>query len=213
MRLGALIGLPGSFKYNREEDIVRENLKVNNVPVDWTSENGKRLVNALLLSENAKKFAFARQVFYVDSSYVQMDVALRLLCGLCAYTLGFNLNRKLNLKSSLKRWARGSIYSLIGSAWFLMYIVLKDMYTCYQDNTADRQAANLGRDYAEGGVEYYSKVLSRNQSIRELMGTEGPFYYTKFGNNVATLRTKTVQLSTRRDNLIRLRQNYDQSKS
>lgn len=212
LRFGALIGIPGSFKYRTSEDVVRASMKVNRVPVDWQTEAGSKLMSALLLSDNAKKFAYAREVMYVDSNYVFVKVGLQAGIGFSAYATGFIANRLLNLKAVLKTWARGGLYTLIGGSWCLVYILIRDMYNFHQDNKVDNRAAKLGKDYAQGGVEYYTKLLLRNQALREFMGSEGPFHYTAYGNQVSTWRTPTVQLSARRDNLIRLRQEYEPQK-
>ena len=53
-----------------------------------------------------------------------------------------------------------------------------------------------------GGVEYYGKVLARNQALRELMGH--PARYTVYGNELQTWRRSRVQLTSRRDHLARL---------
>lgn len=48
---------------------------------------------------------------------------------------------------------------------------------------ADEQAANVSPSYAEGGLEFYEKILQRNTALRQLMGKEGEKLYTIFGND------------------------------
>ena len=52
-----------------------------------------------------------------------------------------------------------------------------------REGAGDGAAAGMGRGYAEGGVEFYTKVLQRNVALRELMGSEGEGVFTVKGND------------------------------
>ena len=41
---------------------------------------------------------------------------------------------------------------------------------------------SVGPDFAEGGIEYYQKLLARNRALRELLGDEGRRRFTPEGN-------------------------------
>lgn len=200
-RFGAIIGLPGTFAYKDVADINREELLLDQMVVDWNSANGETLLKSLVLSDKAKAFAIAREINYATFHQIHVETFMRSIVGVLAYSCGHLLSKYFALERRLKFWARFSLYSFIASAWFVLYVSLKDSYYCRQDNAADRKAAALSRAYAEGGVEYYNKVLLRNKSLRALMGTAGQKRYTAYGNVVSTWRRDHVQLTTRRDNL------------
>lgn len=201
IRFGAIIGLPGTFAYKDVADINKEELLLDQMAVDWNSANGETLLKSLVLSDKAKAFAIAREINFATFHQIHVETFMRSVFGVLAYSCGHILNKYFALDRRLKFWARFSLYSLIASAWFVLYVAVKDSYYCWQDNSADRKAAALSKAYAEGGVEYYNKVLSRNKALRALMVTTGPKRYTAYGNVVSTWRRDHVELTARRDNL------------
>ncbi|KAH8010236.1 hypothetical protein HPB51_026288 [Rhipicephalus microplus] len=82
-----------------------------------------------------------------------------------------------------------------------VYIGFKDAMSQYWDKKADSVAASLGRDYVEGGVEYYEKLLQRNRALRELLGDEGRKYYTSKGNIDRIIRSDHVPITHRLEGL------------
>jgi len=211
MKFGAIIGLPGTFAYNDVSDVKKDELLLDQHSVDWNSERGEALLKAIVLSDRAKGFAIAREINYARSYHLHVETFLRSLFCVLAYSCGSIMNRLLKFNQRLRPWARFSTYSFIGAFWFLLYVVSADTYHCFRDNSADRKAAALNRLYAEGGVEYYTKLLARNQAIRTMMGSEGPKKYTAYGNVVSTWRRDHVQLTTRRDNVQSSLQKFENS--
>ena len=209
---GALIGIPSSFNYTSIADVVAGEMTVGNVKVDWNSESGKQLANALLLSEDAKAFAVAREVQYAANYHVWVELALRSFFMCFAYMTGFQMNNHLNMQGRLKWWARGMVYTTVAASYGFLYLILSDTYTCSRDLRADRLAAKMGKNYAQGGVEYYVKILQRNQMLRRLLGSEGSNHYTLYGNVVSVYRFPKVDLTTRRDNLIAFVNDYNNEK-
>lgn len=67
----------------------------------------------------------------------------------------------------------------------------------------------MGKSYAEGGLEYYQSVLERNKALR-ILKKDGKKEFTSYGNEVSTIRQKTLQKSTRRDNIKRILKTYEQ---
>jgi len=213
LRSGALIGLPSTFYYRTVDDIERHTILVGQEMVDWDSSAGEELQNALLLSDKAKAFVIARELFRAKSFTVHMDTFLQISCLLLAYYSGAWLNRRLLLTLRLKPWARFIVFSTIGAAWVSFYIMISDGLHCGNDNSVDKAAAKLRKAYAEGGVEYYEKVLRRNCALRTLLGSKGAKQYTRYGNVVSLWRNRGVQLTSRRDNLRKYLAQYDSEKT
>lgn len=69
----------------------------------------------------------------------------------------------------------------------------QDSTTVNHEISADERAANVSPSYAEGGLEFYEKILQRNTALRQLMGKEGEDLYTVFGND--QVREATVVYS------------------
>lgn len=165
----------------------------------WDSRAGELLLQSIVLSEKAKKFAIAREIQYGSTYHVTVETLLRLSFLFMAYASGFCLNHLLQLKRIMKRWGRGAVFSAIGGTFYLLFLLADDTYYCRRDVKVDMKAAKYGPEYAEGGVEFYNKLLQRNMALRVLMGSEGDRLYTLYGNAVTTLRRPEATLTERRD--------------
>jgi len=209
LRSGALIGLPSTFYYQTVGDVERNFILVGQEKVDWNSSAGKELQSALVLSDKAKAFVIAREIFHAKSLTVHIDALLQLSCLLSAYYSGIWLNNSLLLTLRLKPWARFIAFSMIGVVWLAFYIMISDGSHCWYDNRVDRVAAKLRKIYAEGGVEYYEKVLQRNCALRTLLGSKGAKQFTRYGNVVSLWRNRSVQLTSRRDNVLKFLAEYE----
>lgn len=208
LRTGALIGLPSTFCYRTVDDVECSSVVVGEKAVNWSSLAGEELLNALVLSDKAKAFVIAREIFDVKSFRVHLQTLLQSACLISVYITGGVLNERFLLTLRLKPWARFSVFSFIAAAWLLIYITLDDALHCRYDNSVDKAAARLRKIYAEGGVEYYDSVLKRNRALRTLLGSRGDKQFTYYGNIVSVWRNHTVQLTTRRDNLLKYLAEY-----
>jgi len=214
LRTGAIIGLPATLLYKSADELAAVELlidsRVSQRVVNWSSDAGQALLGSLILSEKAKAFVIARELHYITPYDIHVDVALRSLFGILAYTTGSVMNLSLQLSRRFKPWSRFTAFSLVGASWLLMYVQVNDALCCWRDNRTDRKAASLTRAYAEGGVDYYESVLQRNKALRTLLGSsDGPRQYTLFGNELSTIRNPHVQLTARRDNLMKYLKEYD----
>ncbi len=210
LRTGAIIGVPSTFNYNSVLEVQLDKMQINNKPIDWESSAGNSLRAAVVLSDQAKQFAIAREVYYTNTQYVYVEAFLRTTFLFLAYGTGFAINRSLQLKQRMKLWGRLGLYGIIGSFYLFMYLTAVDTYKCHLDNYTDKKTAKLGVDYAKGGHEFYSKTLLRNQALLSIMGPEGAKMYTLYGNEAATWRRPHVQATTRKDNMLKFANNYNE---
>jgi len=209
LRTGALIGLPSTFSYHTVDDVECSSILVGQETVDWNSSAGEDLRHSLVLSDKAKAFVIGREIYYVKSFSVHIDVVLQCCSLLLAYATGSKLNQNFLLTLRLKLWARFVAFSAIAVAWLFAYIILNDGVCCWYDNNVDMSTAKLRKAYAEGGVEYYNAVLRRNTALRTLLGSRGTKQFTYYGNVVSLWRNPSVQLTSRRDNLLTYLAEYE----
>jgi len=209
LRTGALIGLPSTFSYRTAEDVECSSILVAQETVDWNSSAGEDLRNSLVLSDKAKAFVIGREIYYVKSFNVHIDMLLQTCSCVLAYITGSTLNLNFLLTLRLKPWARFMVFSTVAVAWLFVYIAVDDAVHCLYDNKADRLVAKLRKIYAEGGVEYYNTVLRQNRALRTLLGSRGTKQFTHYGNVVSLWRNPTVQLTSRRDNLLKYLAEYE----
>lgn len=198
-RYGGIIGIPVNFRYRSTEDVEMEKIILNNKSIDWSSPAGKRLLDSMVLSEKGRQFAIARELFYLHTFHIYVRTALVGGSFFCAYWLGASANAMYGLSRRLPTASRAVIYSLFAGFGATLYCFASDSYSWYRDRKVDREAAALGLEYAEGGFEFYSKLLQRNIALRALMGPEGGKRYTAYGNDIHFWRSPTVPLTSRRD--------------
>ena len=94
-----------------------------------------------------------------------------------------------------------------------MYFFFQDANTHETERKADKTVSSLSLELAEGGVEFYSKLLQRNKKLRELMGSDGDSLFTPSGDVSTLIRTPNVPLTHRLDackkNLTAIKSNPD----
>ncbi|XP_065285918.1 transmembrane protein 177 [Dermacentor albipictus] len=197
---GAVIGLPLTFSYTRKEDVQTKSLLVHGYKeADWETKEGEALKKSLVLSEKAQRFVIAREIYWADTYYVQLQTAALSFSVFNCYIMGRLANDKLHLLVRTPRALRVGLYGIIVALNATVYICFKDAMSQLWDKRADREAAALGRDYVEGGIEYYEKLLQRNRALRELLGDEGRKCYTSKGNINRILRTDHIPITHRLD--------------
>ncbi|XP_041366054.1 transmembrane protein 177-like [Gigantopelta aegis] len=200
-RKGAVIGIPINFTYTSIDKVQKENITLNNKPIAWDTPAGQSLLDSLILSRKAHRFGIARELMTTNHQLVHARGILLMTCCYFSYTAGYAMNRLYNLQKRLKMPARLVMYSVFANIGMMSYFLLSDKLNWYKESKADRKAGELGREYAEGGVELYQKFLQRNVAMRSLMGEEGGKKYTVYGNEVHYWRSPHVPLTVRRDNL------------
>lgn len=155
-------------------------LKVYKETVDWSSENGKKLEESLILSEKAKKFAIAEQLYYISSPEVLVKTLITIFIVNLTVLYFHSLKTFFKEKKITRGWP---IYLVLVITKFALWLILKDGYTCYLEDMTDKKIAELGKDYVEGGVEFFEKVLQTNQVLKDFAEEKGKkSEYTLFGN-------------------------------
>ncbi|GAU99215.1 hypothetical protein RvY_10247 [Ramazzottius varieornatus] len=196
---GAVIGLPKTFSYTSVEDVDRSSIKMHrDKSVPWRTEAGEALLNSLILSKEAKKFAIAREVIAVDSTYIYFKT----LALATVFPIGYKCAVTVNDTFGLFRYPRKlrvSIYAGWSLLGILVAIGINDAVNYFYDKSADKKVAALGYTYCKGGVEYHSKRLLRNRALRELLGREGQATYSTEGNMSYWIRMPHPRCTSRRD--------------
>ncbi|ELT92734.1 hypothetical protein CAPTEDRAFT_216864 [Capitella teleta] len=200
VRTGAIVGLPHIFAYSEAADVQKQVFQIYNEysyrGINWDTDAGKQFLDSMLLSDNAKMFGIAREIKYAQSHSVYIEAAMRSIGCAVAFT-GYKF---------LSRTVLGAIPSapvkLIGLAGvcgitYVLYISLLDYYNCWKDQRVDLNTCRLSMDIANGGVEFYEKMLQRNIAARVLLGKRGELQYTVYGNEHTTLRRPHQPLSHR----------------
>jgi len=199
LRGGAYVGIPQNFNYKSTGDIERDLITMKRKPVSWNSDGGHLFQDSLILSDNAQKFAIARELCHLNTGYVY-NYAL-ISCG--ALYVQYLSSVYLNIKTyghQRPSSYRYTLYTLVGVFTFSLWAFVTDSLTKYYEKKADEGASSLGLNYARGGVELYTKVVRRNMAAREIMGADGEKLFTKYGNtNHELFRQRHIPVSLRKE--------------
>lgn len=212
-RWGGFVGIPVNFQYQSTEDVEREKITLNNQTIDWSSPAGRQLVDAMVLSERARQYAIARELFYLRTYHAHIQGLLVGVSFFMAYWMGAAANALYGLRRRLPTGSRVVVYSFFGGIGATFYCFASDSYTSYRDRKVDRKAAELGLEYAQGGVEFYNKLLQRNMALRVLMGPDGGKRYTAYGNDIHFWRSPNMPLTSRRDAVAEMARSLRESAS
>lgn len=180
---GAQIGLPANFNSTVDDPsgITNRTIFINGKTVEWSSETGSALKESLVFSPEAKKFAIAREVARLQSGgpILSAAVAPSCLAGVWVYSVVLKQVFSLHTGPPLLRGAANVAALGIGA---VSYFLTSDAVSQWIEHSSDQSAAKVSHDYAKGGVEFYSKILSRNKTLRSLMGKKGEEMYAPSGN-------------------------------
>uniref|UniRef100_A0A8C5Q8G7 Transmembrane protein 177 n=1 Tax=Leptobrachium leishanense TaxID=445787 RepID=A0A8C5Q8G7_9ANUR len=180
---GCLIGIPANYNTTKAErtGIVNRVLMVNGETVVWDSDIGQRLRDSLVVSTEAQKFSLARDALYAESNcpVIKAFVAPVCLSSICLSSVAVKQLLGLYSGPLVLRALYNVGVVLLG---LVGYFLCDDSVTQWLDYRTDRRAATISKSYAEGGLEFYDKILSRNQALRTLMGKQGERTYAPSGN-------------------------------
>lgn len=180
---GAQIGIPANFNStaNDPSGITNRTIFINGKSVEWDSDAGSALKEALLFSPDAQKFSIAREVARLQSGGPILSGAVAPVClgGVWVYSVVLKQVFGLHTGPPL---LRGAVNALALGLGAVSYLLVSDSVSQWIDYNSDQRAAGLSRDYAKGGVEFYDKILSRNKTLRTLMGQKGEEMYAPSGN-------------------------------
>lgn len=204
---GAQIGIPANFNSTTDNlgGITNRSIFINGKTVDWSSDAGSELKEALMFSPEAQKFAIAREVARLQSGGPVLNAAVAPFClgGVWVYSVVLKQVFGLHTGPLL---LRGAVNVLALGLGAVSYFLTSDAVSQWIDYTSDRRAAGVSRDYAKGGVEFYDKILSRNKTLRSLMGQKGEEMYAPSGNLFPAhlLQLKHTPYTSRREGILAL---------
>lgn len=207
---GAQIGIPANFNSTVEDPsgITNRTIFINGKTVDWSSDTGSALKKSLVFSPEAQKFSIAREVARLQLGGPVLSAAVAPLClgGVWVYSVVLKQMFGLHAGPALFRGAVNVVALGLGA---VSYFLTSDALNQWIDFNSDRRAAGLSREYARGGVEFYDKILSRNRTLRSLMGQKGEDMYAPSGNLFPAhlLQLKHTPYTSRKEGILNLLKN------
>lgn len=143
----------------------------------------RRLLNALILSDQAKRYVMAHELSLLRSSYLPVKSANVFLFTGASFWIVRVMNGLLQSKS--KEFRKSLLNrSLAGIVWIVAVAVVGvtvDLLDHVYDIRALKRALRSG-DFEQGATEFYQKSIERNRALYELLGHYGPTYYRQNGD-------------------------------
>ncbi|KAG7282281.1 hypothetical protein CRUP_033808 [Coryphaenoides rupestris] len=181
---GAHVGLPANFNSSTPQDargITDRSVFINGQAVAWDSEAGGALRDSLVLSPAAQRFAVAREVARLDIGGPVVSAAVAPACLGSVWVYSTVVKQMLGLHGGPALFRGAANLAALGLG-AVSYLLTSDAISQWVDYSSDRRAAAVSPDYTRGGVEFYDKLLSRNRTLRTLMGPKGEEMYAASGN-------------------------------
>lgn len=156
----------------------------------------KHYAETLILSEKAKKFVIARELFFGDSTRVPYASAVMLISGFISVMvsrIGVTTFKLLDAHVS----QRMAMYCVGGAAGLVNYRYVSDASNREYVLAADKKAATLNADYMDGAKEFFQKTIERNKALRNLVEDFSNVYDEKGNFKQPMLSFKMVPLDER----------------
>ena len=196
-KTGGIIGMPSNLAFTSPKQIEPNKILINNMPLDLSRKESEDLIQSLILSRDAKKFAIAREVLtYLESNKV-VDCIIGSAIFIMSYTVCQWLKEKYDMYKKPLR-SRVLVYAAVGFGGIQLYYTQKDFMFKRTEEKVDKKLVQLSPAYAKGGQEFYSKSLARNIAHRSLLDKNGDKLFDEKGNLVSYFRKKTIPLSERK---------------
>lgn len=194
-RQGSLIGLPETFSKQSTREIPDELITLKKIRIfrksfkpqedekepdetfkliepwlvkyDRKNPNVNDFLESLILSEKAKKFAIARELFHTDTYRVFIVSLAMFMAPLAALAMSrYLISSRAALKTNIKR--RLPLYATVGFLSIANYCFISDMINRSFIFEADKRAISVSEEYKQGGIEYLNKLLDRNIAMKNL---------------------------------------------
>ena len=136
----------------------------------------------MVLSDDAKRFAIAREVYRGQTrTNITNGLILPTFIAI-GYLVSRFLNKKLLLFKKLPIF-RGAMYLAVGATSIYTAVLMEDYYKYYTNIGLDEKTCKLGKKYCKGGVELYDNIIRSNLAYRELCyDNYGKDLFNLYGN-------------------------------
>ena len=178
-----LVLLPQFFNHQSEEDFDKKNTS-EAIPVrldlSENSQEYRQFQSSLMLSDEAKKFAIARELQRSTKGYHRWEAAMGVIMVCAAYLISQVVNIQFGLLKE-PRSARMAAYMTLAVTHFIIFLYNSKYMKNSQETEFDEAVARINKSYARGGVELYLKETARHLYIRQNMSSSD---FDRYGDKV-----------------------------
>lgn len=196
-----VMGQPKSAEYSIN---TTQDAKCNVVEIEHNEKALEDLKESLILSMDAKTFGLKRELECLNSYYQYVAAGL----SVCSLLLGGGIGLITQLALQKMKTLKPSVvlpitvlYHCVGYAiGGLCFQNTMDLYLQRRNLAITKDLADSG--YANGGIEYFEKLIKKNIALRTLLGPKGEQLYTEDGNVIYSKeRNPNVPLTQQKETL------------
>lgn len=167
-----IVSDPEGDKINQSLDRTKFNANQELIPpwesgIDRKDPDVKAYLDSMILSDNAIKFAIARELFMGDSYKPLVKFGAMFISALATMTLTRFTVQKMNLRS-LHVSRRLGLYAVSTAFAAYQYKLFSSTIDWDYTKKCDIAAMDSGENYRLGAIEYLEKMRSRNQALYKL---------------------------------------------
>lgn len=190
-----------SDQKDREEmaDIMKSAGDTSNGAIEIETFNrntpyGQKFAESMILSDSAKKFALAKQLFLGDCERIWLKSGLILV----SLSIGFLMGRIAKIKLRNRHlMERIPAYLISGCFACINTLYTTDMIDNYYEFWSEKMAASVSAEYKRGAIEYLEKSQTRNIALKMSLKSLAKEYKDNGDRVNPFIRHKFLPLSTR----------------
>nr|XP_033335004.1 transmembrane protein 177 [Megalopta genalis] len=164
-----VIGIPMNYEYESIKDVDKQMLFIQDKPLDWNKKESHVFLESIILSENAQKYAMAREMMKILTRDIRYETMTHAGIGALAILLFESM--LYFVKVFRERRAYQVLMALFTySGAFFTWTIIKIENNCNRDIKIDEYLLSLGSNYVKGANEFYNKLYERNKAVKLIRG-------------------------------------------
>lgn len=196
----AAVGVPFNFAYQSISDIDTNDITLlGNQSTNWNKDVSKKLLESLILSDDAKEYALLREMYRAQSSLALLKtnsigflLAIKLALGELFFTFFI---RQGSIKSK-RQLVQGFV--LLATLFLAKAVCIQKLLGQALDISLENKfISSADLRLINGGIEYCDKLLKRNMAFRKLLGKEGNKYFHTNGDLNESILSANIAISKR----------------
>lgn len=136
------------------------------IRIQKDTQSGQNYIHSLVLSEDAKRFSIARELYYADNYRPLVVVTTIMISSFFSLAASRYAILKYNLMDR-HFTQRLPFYIVSGGLAAIMFGLMTDSVNDHYTRKADFRAISLNENYRQGAMEYFSKIILRHKALRE----------------------------------------------
>lgn len=188
---GAILAIPATFAHEDISTLNKEDIKMFDLPIDWTLDEAQQFAKSLIISDKAQKAALAFAVLKIEMKEPREQAKVAGFYAANITGMYFAIRNRVQNKKSVM-----VLLLTVGGA---LWLLAKDFASRNIERECDEQLVTMGPEYVEGSKEYLDKVIERNLAARKLLESYGEKLFSPDGNVRYWWRNKFLPYTARRD--------------